>query len=87
VVKLLGGPLVHAGDRVEQVTLVGEREDQPVDLVGEHAGHFVKMVHSGIEYGVLAAYAEGLNIIHNANVGKAEHEADAETTLDVCLSL
>ena len=38
------------------------------------------MVHNGIEYGVMAAYAEGLNIIRNANVGKAEHEADAETT-------
>ena len=44
------------------------------------AGHFVKMVHNGIEYGVMAAYAEGLNIIRNANVGKAEHEVDAETT-------
>ena len=38
------------------------------DPVG--AGHFVKMVHNGIEYGLMAAYAEGLNILHNANVGK-----------------
>jgi 6-phosphogluconate dehydrogenase len=44
------------------------------------AGHFVKMVHNGIEYGVMAAYAEGLNILQKANVGKASHEADAETT-------
>ncbi len=44
------------------------------------AGHFVKMVHNGIEYGVMGAYAEGLNIIRNANVGKAQHVADAETT-------
>ena len=45
------------------------------------AGHFVKMVHNGIEYGVMAAYAEGLNILHKANVGKhAPSEADAETT-------
>jgi 6-phosphogluconate dehydrogenase len=44
------------------------------------AGHFVKMVHNGIEYGAMAAYAEGLNILHHANVGKAEHEIDAETT-------
>jgi len=44
------------------------------------AGHFVKMVHNGIEYGLMAAYAEGLNILRNANVGKASHEADAETT-------
>jgi 6-phosphogluconate dehydrogenase len=43
------------------------------------AGHFVKMVHNGIEYGVMAAYAEGLNILSNANAGKAEREADAET--------
>jgi 6-phosphogluconate dehydrogenase len=44
------------------------------------AGHFVKMVHNGIEYGVMAAYAEGLNIIHNANVGARKQETDAETT-------
>jgi 6-phosphogluconate dehydrogenase len=44
------------------------------------AGHFVKMVHNGIEYGIMAAYAEGLNILHKANIGKASHEKDAETT-------
>jgi 6-phosphogluconate dehydrogenase len=43
------------------------------------AGHFVKMVHNGIEYGLMAAYAEGLNILRNANAGKVEREADAET--------
>jgi 6-phosphogluconate dehydrogenase len=43
------------------------------------AGHFVKMVHNGIEYGVMAAYAEGLNILKNADVGKREQEVDAET--------
>jgi 6-phosphogluconate dehydrogenase len=43
------------------------------------AGHFVKMVHNGIEYGVMAAYAEGLNIIANADIGKREREMDAET--------
>lgn len=43
------------------------------------AGHFVKMVHNGIEYGMMAAYAEGLNILHAANAGKADHAADAET--------
>jgi 6-phosphogluconate dehydrogenase len=48
---------------------------------GPHgAGHFVKMVHNGIEYGVMAAYAEGLNILHHANVGLHEHAVDAETT-------
>jgi 6-phosphogluconate dehydrogenase len=44
------------------------------------AGHFVKMVHNGIEYGIMAAYAEGLNILRHANVGKQKHEVDAETT-------
>jgi 6-phosphogluconate dehydrogenase len=43
------------------------------------AGHFVKMVHNGIEYGMMAAYAEGLNILENADAGKVEREADAET--------
>ena len=44
------------------------------------AGHFVKMVHNGIEYGLMAAYAEGLNILKNADIGKKQHEIDAETT-------
>ena len=44
------------------------------------AGHFVKMVHNGIEYGLMAAYAEGLGILRAANVGKGEHAVDAETT-------
>ncbi|HZL99009.1 MAG TPA: decarboxylating 6-phosphogluconate dehydrogenase [Planctomycetota bacterium] len=44
------------------------------------AGHFVKMVHNGIEYGLMAAYAEGLNILRGASVGRRRHAADAETT-------
>ncbi|MBX9625935.1 MAG: decarboxylating 6-phosphogluconate dehydrogenase [Gemmataceae bacterium] len=44
------------------------------------AGHFVKMVHNGIEYGVMAAYAEGLGVLRSANVGRRPHEVDAETT-------
>jgi 6-phosphogluconate dehydrogenase len=44
------------------------------------AGHFVKMVHNGIEYGIMAAYAEGLNILRHANVGEQQHAIDAETT-------
>jgi len=44
------------------------------------AGHFVKMVHNGIEYGIMAAYAEGLAVLHSANVGKQERKIDAETT-------
>lgn len=43
------------------------------------AGHFVKMVHNGIEYGMMASFAEGLNILHNANAGKRSTESDAET--------
>ncbi|MDH4104018.1 MAG: decarboxylating 6-phosphogluconate dehydrogenase [Thermoleophilia bacterium] len=43
------------------------------------AGHFVKMVHNGIEYGLMAAYAEGLNVIANADIGKRQRDADAET--------
>jgi 6-phosphogluconate dehydrogenase len=47
---------------------------------GPHgAGHFVKMVHNGIEYGLMAAYAEGLNILRHANAGKRPHDSDAET--------
>ena len=44
------------------------------------AGHFVKMVHNGIEYGLMAAYAEGLSILRSANVGNEQHAVDAETT-------
>jgi 6-phosphogluconate dehydrogenase len=44
------------------------------------AGHFVKMVHNGIEYGLMAAYAEGFNILKRANLGTIEHQVDAETT-------
>jgi 6-phosphogluconate dehydrogenase len=44
------------------------------------AGHFVKMVHNGIEYGLMAAYAEGFNILRHANVGASRHATDAETT-------
>ncbi len=44
------------------------------------AGHFVKMVHNGIEYGIMAAYAEGLNVLHHADVGTKDRDHDAETT-------
>jgi 6-phosphogluconate dehydrogenase len=43
------------------------------------AGHFVKMVHNGIEYGLMAAYAEGFNVLRHANIGKQDAEKDAET--------
>lgn len=55
--------------------------DQGYLHCGPHgAGHFVKMVHNGIEYGIMAAYAEGLNILRNANVGKQTDAVNAETT-------
>ena len=59
----------------------GSTADQGYLHCGPHgAGHFVKMVHNGIEYGLMAAYSEGLNILRNADIGLRSHEADAETT-------
>jgi 6-phosphogluconate dehydrogenase len=74
-------PGVEAGERTPG------REGEPVSA--EHgylhcgpagAGHFVKMVHNGIEYGMMAAFAEGLNIIENAGIGRKDHVIDAETS-------
>jgi 6-phosphogluconate dehydrogenase len=58
----------------------GTAEDGYLHCGPNGAGHFVKMVHNGIEYGLMAAYAEGLNILKHANVGKQGRETDAETT-------
>jgi 6-phosphogluconate dehydrogenase len=58
----------------------GTAEDGYLHCGPNGAGHFVKMVHNGIEYGIMAAYAEGLNILKHANVGKTTREVDAETT-------
>ncbi len=58
----------------------GTAEDGYLHCGPSGAGHFVKMVHNGIEYGLMAAYAEGLNILHHANVGKGDRTVDAETT-------
>ena len=55
-------------------------EDGYLHCGGPGAGHFVKMVHNGIEYGLMAAYAEGMNILHHANTGKQSREVNAETT-------
>jgi 6-phosphogluconate dehydrogenase len=57
----------------------GTAEDGYLHCGPAGAGHFVKMVHNGIEYGLMAAYAEGLNILHKANAGKRSQEVDAET--------
>jgi 6-phosphogluconate dehydrogenase len=61
-------------------TLGGTAEHGYLHCGPSGAGHFVKMVHNGIEYGLMAAYAEGLNILKNADIGKRSHEKDAETT-------
>jgi len=58
----------------------GTAEDGYLHCGANGAGHFVKMVHNGIEYGLMAAYAEGMGILRSANVGKQQHAADAETT-------
>jgi len=61
-------------------TCKGTAEEGYLHCGPNGAGHFVKMVHNGIEYGIMAAYAEGLNILKNANAGKVKREIDAETT-------
>ncbi|MBK5256994.1 MAG: NADP-dependent phosphogluconate dehydrogenase, partial [Vicinamibacteria bacterium] len=58
----------------------GTAEDGYLHCGPVGAGHFVKMVHNGIEYGMMAAYGEGLNILKHANIGKKSQEVDAETT-------
>src|SRR6185503_8434773 len=74
-------PGVGAATRTRGRAGAPARAEQGFLHCGPHgAGHFVKMVHNGIEYGVMAAYAEGFNILRNADVGKREHAADAETS-------
>ena len=64
----------------ERENLGGTAEQGYLHCGPAGAGHFVKMIHNGIEYGLMAAYAEGLGILRAANVGKKQHEIDAETT-------
>ncbi len=61
-------------------TIGGTAEQGYLHCGPSGAGHFVKMVHNGIEYGVMAAYAEGLGVLRAANIGQRPHEIDAETT-------
>ena len=73
-------PGVGAVERTPGREKVGGSAEQGYLHCGPNgAGHFVKMVHNGIEYGIMAAFAEGLNILHHANVGKNQQEIDAET--------
>ncbi|MCZ7529055.1 MAG: decarboxylating 6-phosphogluconate dehydrogenase [Acidimicrobiia bacterium] len=68
-------------ERTEGRTGDYSREERGYIHCGPHgAGHFVKMVHNGIEYGIMAAYAEGLNILAHADVGEHQRDVDAETT-------
>ena len=60
--------------------LAGTAEQGYLHCGPNGGGHFVKMVHNGIEYGLMAAYAEGLGVLRGANIGKREHDVDAETT-------
>ena len=71
-----GDTLAHAGAG----KVAGTAEEGYLYCGPSGAGHFVKMVHNGIEYGLMAAYAEGLNILRHANVGKQDRTVDAETT-------
>jgi 6-phosphogluconate dehydrogenase len=64
----------------DRVNAAGTAEDGYLHCGSSGAGHFVKMVHNGIEYGLMAAYAEGFNILKNAGIGRSEHAKDAETT-------
>jgi len=74
-------PSVEAAPRTPGRTGPPSPAEQGYLRCGQHgAGHFVKMVHNGIEYGLMAAYAEGLNILRHANAGKKQQAVDAETT-------
>ena len=85
---LLGPSLMPGGSDESWITLgpilksiaaVAEGEPCVTHIGHDGAGHFVKMVHNGIEYGLMAAYAEGLNILKHANAGKVARDEDAET--------
>jgi 6-phosphogluconate dehydrogenase len=74
-------PGLEAAPRTEGREKAGSTAEEGYLHCGPNgAGHFVKMVHNGIEYGIMAAYAEGLNILHNANIGKDQGEISAEIT-------
>ncbi|MGD0224659.1 MAG: phosphogluconate dehydrogenase (NAD(+)-dependent, decarboxylating) [Terriglobia bacterium] len=74
-------PSIEAAPRTPgREKLVGTAEHGYLHCGGSGAGHFVKMVHNGIEYGIMASYAEGLNILRHANAGKEQPSVDAETT-------
>jgi 6-phosphogluconate dehydrogenase len=73
-------PGIDAAPRTPGRATINTAEHGYLHCGPQGAGHFVKMVHNGIEYGLMAAYAEGLNVLRGANVGKQSHSVDAETT-------
>jgi 6-phosphogluconate dehydrogenase len=77
---LAPGPGAIPRTRAQSSTPVSTAEQGYLHCGPPGAGHFVKMVHNGIEYGLMAAYAEGFNLLHHAGVGAAARAADAETT-------
>ncbi len=80
VFKALAPGKGAASDTPGREKLGGTAEQGYLHCGPAGGGHFVKMVHNGIEYGIMAAYGEGLNILKHANAGKQEHAKDAETT-------
>ena len=76
----LAPPMSAAGRTPGRDKVGGTAEHGYLHCGPSGAGHFVKMVHNGIEYGLMAAYAEGFGILRSANVGKKDHAKDAETT-------
>jgi len=73
------GDVLPSKQRSEEASRNSTAEQGYLHCGPSGAGHFVKMVHNGIEYGLMAAYAEGLNVLRHANVGKLDAEKDAET--------
>ncbi|SIO66879.1 6-phosphogluconate dehydrogenase (decarboxylating) [Singulisphaera sp. GP187] len=80
IFQTLAPPIESAPSTPGREALGGTAEHGYLHCGPSGAGHFVKMVHNGIEYGIMAAYAEGMAILNHANVGKRSHEVDAETT-------
>ena len=80
IFKTLAPPIDSAPAHPGREKVGGTAEHGYLHCGPSGAGHFVKMVHNGIEYGIMAAYAEGMNILRDANVGKKVHASDAETT-------
>jgi len=79
-------PGAGTADPTPSRTRAGTASDGYLHCGPAGSGHFVKMVHNGIEYGLMAAYAEGLNILKHANAGRQEREVSAEDRGDACLA-